>query len=249
MHTPLNPYVPRLRTLALLVGLGAGPWATPLWAQTATPADPVQNQVQLTATAQREVVHDWLTVTLVTRAQGQDAAVVQRQITQVLDQALATVRPHARPGAFEVGTGGFGVWPRYGKEGQVVGWQGSAQLVLQGRDAARLTQWAGQLPGLVVANLAWGLSTATAQRHEAEVRQEAIAQFRQTAQQIAQGFGFGAYRLREVSVVSDSGPGPARPRPVAMAMEARMASPDAAVPTEPGKGVVQVTLSGSVQLQ
>ena len=203
-------------------------------------------QQDLTATAQREVVHDWLTVTLVTRAQGQDAAVVQRQITQVLDQALATVRPHARPGAFEVGTG---VWPRYGKEGQVVGWQGSAQLVLQGRDAARLTQWAGQLPGLVVANLAWGLSTATAQRHEAEVRQEAIAQFRQTAQQIAQGFGFGAYRLREVSVVSDSGPGPARPRPVAMAMEARMASPDAAVPTEPGKGVVQVTLSGSVQLQ
>lgn len=220
----------------------------PVWAQTSAP-EGVANLVQLSASAQREVTHDWLTTTLTTRAQGLDAAQVQRQISLALQSALVSARAQARADALEVSTGGFQVWPRYGKDGQVSGWQGSAALVLQGRDAARITQLAGQLSGMAVSGVVWGLSPAAAQQHETEVRQQAIAQFRQSAQHIAQGFGYTTYRLREVSVVSDAGSGPVRPRPMAMAMEARMASADVPVPTEPGKGLVQVTVSGSVQLQ
>lgn len=207
------------------------------------------NVVQLSASAQREVVYDWLSVALVARAQGSEAAQVQRQLSQVLQTALGSLRGQTRPGEVEVETGVFHVTPRYGKEGQITGWQGSAQLLLQGRDAARITDWSGRLPGLSVGGVNWSLSTASTQRYEADVRQQAIEAFRQNAQQIAQGFGYKGYRLREVSVATDAGNGPVRPRPLAVAMDARMAAPEVAVPTEPGKGLVRVVLSGAVQLQ
>ena len=71
--------------------------------------------------------------------------------------------------------------------------------------------------------------------------------FKAKAGEIAKGFGFTGYTLREVSVnASDTGN---PPRPRMMAMEAKAASSDMAVPVEAGKSTVQVTVSGAVQLK
>ena len=76
---------------------------------------------------------------------------------------------------------------------------------------------------------------------------QAIERFKTKAAEIAKGFGFAGYTLREVSVsANDQG---YSPRPRAYALEAKATASDAAVPVEPGKSAVVVTVSGSVQLK
>ena len=238
---------PVLKTACRLTLSGAlvllGPLGVPLASAQVMP--PPENVVQLSATAQQEVVQDWLTAVLVTRHQAPDAATVQSQLKVTLDRALTHARGRVAPGV-EVSTGAFSVQPRYGREGQISGWQGQAELLVQGRDVPRVAQLAGDTPGMAVLQMAFSLSREASQRLEAEVRQEAIARFQATAQQVAQDFGFKGYSLREIAVSEGGVPAIPRAR-VLMAAEAAMAS--APVPTEPGKATVQVTVSGSVQLK
>ena len=56
------------------------------------------------------------------------------------------------------------------------------------------------------------------------------------------------YVLREVSVSSADQEG-VRPYPRPMAMQAKVAMAEAAVPVEAGKSTVNITVSGSVQLR
>lgn len=204
--------------------------------------------VQLSASAQREAVQDWLTVVLVARHQAGDAATVQNQLKVALEQALVQARAGAQAGAVEVSSGGFTVQPRYGREGQIAGWQGSAELLLQGRDVAKVSALAGRIPGMTISQMSFSLSREASRSLEDEVRQEAISQFRSNAASVAKGFGFSGYELREVSVSSGDVP-VMQPRLRVAAMADMAAAGAAPVPVEPGKSTVQVTVSGSVQLK
>lgn len=206
-----------------------------------------RNVVQLNAVASREIAQDWLSITMHTRLVAADAAAVQNQLKAVLDQALAHASRQAKPGAVEVSTGGFTVQPRYGKDGQIMGWQGSAELLLQGREYGRLSALAGQLPGMTVAGMSFSLSRDAVNSLEAELRHEAIANFRRNAQAVAQDFGYSGYELREVSI-QQAGHEQPMYRQRALASDVGVAMSAAPVPVEPGKSTVQVTVSGSVQL-
>jgi predicted secreted protein len=236
-----------LRQMRALVCVGMGLLALPvLHAQTLP--EP-RNVVQLSASAQEEVVQDWLTVVLVARHQASDAATVQNQLKLALDRGVSHARARsAAQGGLEVSTGAFSVQPRYNREGQIVGWQGTAELRLQGRDVARVSTTAGDTPGMTVSQMYFSLSREARQNIEADIRGQAIASFKQSAQQVAQDFGFGAYTLREVSISEGANDAMARPR-VMMAAEVGAAMSAAPVPAEPGKSLVQVTVSGSVQLR
>ncbi len=204
------------------------------------------NQVHLTASAEVEAPQDWLTVTLGHRTQAPDARSVQNQLKAVLEPALVQARKQVQDGGLEVRSGNFHVFPRYGRDGQITGWQGQADLILAGRDTAAITQLAARLTSLTVSQMGFSLSREASQRLDSEVRQRAIANFRSQAQEVAQAFGFATYRLGEVQVQA-GGQAPAySPRP--MAMEARAVAADAPVPAEPGKTWVQVTVSGTVHL-
>ena len=217
----------------------------PTGAVLAQPHAPPENVVQLSASAQKEVSQDWLTAILAVRAQASDAATVQNQLKSALERALLHARGRVAQGV-EVSTGAFTVQPRYGREGQISGWQGQAELLIQGRDAPRVAQLAGETPGMTVSQMMFSLSREASQQLEAEVRQQAIARFRASAQQVAQDFGFKGYALREVAISEGTAPVMPRAR-VLMAAEAAVSA--APVPAEPGKSQVQVTVSGSVQLQ
>jgi predicted secreted protein len=58
----------------------------------------------------------------------------------------------------DVRTGNFSLYPRYGRDGKISGWQGSAELVLEGRDFARITAAAGKIPGMTLGNVGFSLS-------------------------------------------------------------------------------------------
>jgi predicted secreted protein len=213
---------------------------------TLTPAP--QNVVMLESSGTVEVQQDVLVLTLGTAKEGKDAATVQTQLRQALDTALAEVRKTAEPKLMDVRTGNFSLSPRYGQNQQITGWQGRAELVLEGRDFPRITGAAARATTLTISRVAFDLSREQRESVEGEAQQQAIARFKEQAGRLSTNFGFGGYSLREVAVhSSQSGPGL---QPRMMAMEARGASmPDAPIPVEAGKASVTVTVTGSVQMR
>ena len=211
------------------------------------PAAPMQNVVQLSAQGSVEASQDLLSISMNTTRQGPDAGTVQNQLKAALDAALAQARQGARPDQMDVHTGSFNLSPRYDRDGKITGGQGSVELVLQGRDFALISATAGKIQTLTVGNVTFGLSREQRERVEGEAQTMAIDHFKARASQIAKGFGFAGYTLREVSVNTNDQVMPPRPR--MMAMEARAAMSDAPVPVQAGNSTVLVTVSGTVQLK
>ena len=213
------------------------------------PSAPPQNVLQLSASGTVQVQQDLLVLTLAATKEAADAAGEQTQLKQALDAALAEARRAAQPQQMDVRTGAFGMYPRYGKDGKITGWQGRAELVLEGRDFPRITATAGKIQSMSISQIAFDLSREARAKVETEAQAQAIEAFKARASELARGFGFGGYSLREVAVNSNEmSPGP---RPRMMAMEAKAASyaSDAPVPVEAGKAQVVVTVAGSVQLK
>ena len=136
-----RPHTRRISLATACVSALAGLASVPAMAEISRP----ENQVSLSASATREVPRDVLTITLATTRDGSDSATVQGQLKQTLDAALAEARKSAQPGALEVRTGSFGLYPRYSSNGRINGWQGSAELILEGKDMPRVAQVAGKL--------------------------------------------------------------------------------------------------------
>ena len=207
----------------------------------------VQNVVQLSANGVVDTGQDLLSISMNTSREGLDAGVVQSQLKVAIDAALTEAKKAAQSGLLDVRTGNFSLSPRFGRDGKQVGWQGSAELILEGSDFARISNTAGKIQTLTISGLSFGLSRELRTRVETQAQGVAIERFKTRATEIARGFGFTGYTLREVSVnANDQG---FSPRPRMMAMESRAVSADAPVPVEAGKTAVVVTVSGSVQLK
>ena len=217
--------------------------ATAAWAE--APQAP-QGVVNLSASASVEVTKDLLAITFSTTREGTDAAAVQSQLKQALDAALLEAKKAARPEQLEVRTGNFSLTPRYTDKGVINGWRGSAELVVEGRDMQAISQLSGRIMTLTIARVGHSLSRELREKTEAEVSAQAIARYRALAADYARQFGYAGYAIREVSV-NASEQGPVHPMPV-MRMKAMSASADEALPVEAGKGLVTVSVNGSVQM-
>ena len=212
-------------------------------------ADPVPvptGVVSLAASASIEVAKDLLSVTLSTTKEGVDAASVQAQLKQALDAALTEAKKVARPGQLEVQTGNFSLYPRTSNKGVINGWQGSSELVVEGRDMPAIGQLTGRITSLTIARVAYSLSRELRERSEGEVSAQAIARYRAKAADYAKQFGYAGYAVREVNV-SVNEPGPVFPMAM-RTMKAAAAPADDALPVEPGKGTVTVNVNGTVQM-
>ena len=219
--------------------------AVPVSAQN-MPYAPPQDVLQLTATGTVEVQQDLLSLSLSTTREGPDANAVQGQLKTALEAALAEARKAAQPGQLDVRTGNFALYPRRGKDGRLSGWQGTAELVLEGRDFARITQVAGRIQTMTLGGVSFNLSREQRAKVEGDAQAMAIDRFKAKAAELAKGFGFSGYSLREVTVnTNDQNP----PRPMRSMAMASAEQADMPVPVEAGKSTVVVTVSGSVQLR
>lgn len=241
---PLHQWGAAMLAAASMVGpalgqVGPGTGALP-------PPQPA-NVVSLSATATMELTMDWLTVVFNTTREGTDAAAVQSQLRQALDAALAEARKVAKPGEVLVRTGGFALNPRYGQKGGITGWQGYAELVIEGRDATTIAQTMGRISTLTIGRVGWSLSREAREKVEGEVTAQAIARFRARADEVARQFGMTGYTVREVSV-SGNEPGGGPPVMMMRAQAARGAA-DESLPVEAGKAQVTATVSGTVQMR
>ena len=211
------------------------------------PAVPPQNVAQLSASGSVEAPQDLLLVSLTTTREAADAATVQNQLKTALDAAMTEARKAVLPGQMDMRTGAFSLYPRYGRDGKITTWQGSAELVLEGRDFARISATSGKIQTLTVNQATFSLSREQRARLEGEAQAVAIERFKAKASEVARGFGFTGYTLREITVTAnDQG---YVPRPRMMAMEAKASAPDAPLPVEAGRSTVLVTVSGSVQMR
>ena len=222
--------------------------ATGIFAQQMVPREAVQNVAQLSSTASVEVQQDLLTILMNTSISGSDANTVQTQLKQALDAALAIAKPAALPGQLDVRTGNFSLYPRYDKNSKINGWQGTTELVLEGRDFPRITSTAGKIQSMTLGNVSFALSREQRSKVEAEAQTMAIERFKAKSLEISKGFGFASYSLREVSVnANDQGFQP-RNRPM-MTMARAADAESAAIPVEAGKSIVQVNVSGAIQMK
>jgi predicted secreted protein len=236
--------MPRMKLSLLAAALVACAGAA---AQTLPPPAGVLN---LSTSAAVEVTKDVLTIVFSTTRDGADAQAVQSALKQSLDAALAEARRVAKPGQVEVQTGNFSLYPRYGSpktSGQptIIGWQGTAELQVQGKDAAAIAQLSGRISTMSIARVGYSLSKEAREKVEAEVTAKAIADWRAKAQQMSQQFGYSGYSVREVNVATNEPGG--GPVPV-MARASAMKMADEALPTEAGKGEVTATVNGSAQM-
>ncbi|HTH78477.1 MAG TPA: SIMPL domain-containing protein [Ramlibacter sp.] len=230
-----------MKKLALL---GLIPLSFAVCAQTLPPP---QNVLQLSANGSIEAQQDLLSVSLTTTRESTDAAAVQSQLQSALDAALTEVRKSAQPGQMDVRTGTFSVYPRYSGPNKIVAWRGTAELVLEGRDFARITQAASRATTMTIGSIGFGLSREQRAKVEVDAQHMAIEHFKAKAADLARDFGFSGYTLREVNVTSnDFGQ---MPRYRMMAADSVAAAAPAPVPVEAGKATVTVTVSGSVQLR
>lgn len=241
MSLTRNPSTTFRRRLAWLPVCAAALCATAALA--AEPATPT-GVVALTATASVDVTRDLMSVTLTATREGADANAVQTALKQALDGALAEARPAARPGLVDVRTGNFSMYPRYSTKNTLNGWQGTAELVIEGRDLQAISQLAGRIQTMTIARVSQGLSREQREKAEGGVMAQAISRYRAQAAQVTQQFGYASYVIREVNVGSnDQGGGP-----VPMLAKAMSMSADAPLPVEAGQTSVSVTVSGTVQM-
>ena len=233
-----------ISTAAVALTLAAGS----ALAQTLPPPSGVLN---LNTSASIEVTKDVLTIAFGVTREGVDAQTVQSALKQALDAALVEARKVAKPGQVEVQTGNFSLYPRYGnpnpKNGQpaITGWQGSAELVVQGKDVAPIAQLTGRINTMTISRVGYSLSKEAREKVEAEVVAQAIAKWRAKAAQMSLQFGYASYAVREVNV-STNEPGP-MPMMMARAKTLSMGA-DESLPTEAGKGEVTATVSGAAQM-
>ncbi len=233
------------RLCAILVGT-----ITSVTAQAQNVSVPeVRNMVSLSASASVEVAQDLLTLTMSTTKEGSEPAMVQSEVRQALDAAIADAKRAVQQGALEIRTGTISLQPRYGRDSKISGWVGRAELILEGHDFARISTTASKAQTMTIANAFFSLSREARLKAEAEVQSAAIERFKARAGEVAKSFGFTAYTMREVAVSGDEQGGNAF-RPQLLAMSAKAAMPDSApMPLESGKTTVVISVNGTVVLK
>jgi predicted secreted protein len=229
-----------LLTCLLLVSASA------VQAQAPSQISSPQRVVSLSASASVDVPNDWLTLGFSTTREGSEAAAVQSALRQALEAALGEARKLAKPGQVEVRAGNLSVYPRYTPKGGIGGWQGSAELLVEGRDMAAIAQLAPRISGMSIARVGYSLSREAREQVESEVGARAIERYKHRADDITRQFSFSRWSLREVQVQTDA---PVGPVPLLRQAKAMSAPMDEALPVEPGHGQVSATVSGSIQME
>jgi predicted secreted protein len=207
---------------------------------------PPSGVVNLVSSATLEVPKDWMSVTLSATRDGPEANAVQTALKQALDAALTEARKAAKPGQVELQTGNFSMFPRYAKANTISGWQGTTELVIEGRDMVAIGQLVGRISSLTVARVGYGLSREQREKVEGDVASQAIARFRVKAADYAKQFGYAAFAIREVNVNTEQQAGIQPMQNVRM--KSMSASSDESLPVEAGKALVTVSVNGSVQM-
>lgn len=201
------------------------------------------NQFRLSAQQSESVSNDTMHVTLNTYAEMQDAAKLATRINGEMEWALDIARQYPD---VKVSTGSYQTWPVTRKE-VTSAWRGQQDLVLESKDTEKLGKLSARLQEkLKIKSMSFSVSDEKRMSVENRLIDAALDAFKQRADIIGKNLKASGYRFVDVNV------GTSAQRPPVM-YQARMASVSMeasdSVAVEGGESDIQVTVSGSVELQ
>lgn len=201
------------------------------------------NQVRLQAQQSESVSNDTMHVTLNTYAEMQDSSKLAARINQDMDWALAKARQFTD---VKVSTGAYQTWPVTRKE-VTSAWRGQQDLILESRVTEALSQLTGQLQEkLKIKSMSFSVSDEKRIAVENRLIDASLNAFKERARIVGDNLNARGYRIVDINV------GTAAQRPPVM-YQARMASmameASDSVAVEGGESDVQVTVSGTIELQ
>lgn len=199
--------------------------------------------VDLNAEASRPAPNDEIHAMVYTEATGNNPAELARRINLALGEALKVARGH--PG-ISAKTGSQSTYPLYGQNQRIENWRMRAELQLESRDSAALSEMLGRLQQmkLAVGHVSQQVSAETRRQAEDGATQDAIRAFEARAKVIASVFG-KSYRIKQISIQQNGGP---PPMPMLRARGAAMMAEAAPVPIEAGESLVTTNISGQIEL-
>jgi predicted secreted protein len=234
-------------TIKIVAACAVFAWTTSSFSQNIRMETP-QNIATLQSSGTVEAQQDMLRISMNTTKEGADANAVQTLLKTALDIALNEAKKSAQPGQMDVRTGAFSLQPRYANSGKITGWQGTTELVLEGRDFARISQVAGKISTLTLGQVTFSLSREARAKLQGQAQALAIEDFKAKAAEISKSFGFSSYSIREVAVNTNDQGYNLQPQ-YEMARANKTMAADAPVPLEAGSSIVVVTVSGAVQMK
>lgn len=202
------------------------------------------NLVSLSAQAEREVANDTLVAVMATESEGADPVALAEAANRTMREALRTAQAYR---TVKARSGTYQTTPVYDKT-RIVRWRVRQELRLESSDFPATTELVGKLQSsLVVARMSLGLSPEARRQAENALLSEAIAAFNERAGIARDALKAKGYRVKDLQVSAGGGMPPrmyAAPAAMSMRAEAVMAPA-----IEAGTSMIQVTVSGSVQLQ
>lgn len=201
------------------------------------------NLVTFSAQAEREVANDTITAVLAVDSEGADPAALADGANRAMREALKIAQGYRGVNARSLN---YQTSPVYDKA-RIVRWRVRQELRLESRDFAQATELIGKLQStLVVASLAVGLSAEARKSAENALIGEALSAFHERAAILRDAQKAKSYRTKELQINAGGG---GQPRMYAT-QRSGVASAMVAPPSvEPGASTIQVTVSGTVQLQ
>lgn len=210
--------------------------------QVAAQQDVVYDQIDLTATAEREIENDELVAVVYAQAQAQRAAEaansVNEDIRWALEQAEAVRGITAQ-------TLQYNSSPVYGNNQRIAGWQARQSLGLKSTDSDRLSELLGDLQERVaIQSVNYQVSREAREATDDSLIAEALQSFNRRAELVADELGRPGYRIVRININTGGGRAPPIAYRSSMAAVAEVASPA----LEAGTQVVSVTVSGTIEL-
>ncbi len=206
-------------------------------------AESLFNVVNLSAQAEREVPNDTLTAVLAADAEGADPAALADGVNRAMREALKAAEGYRNVKARSLN---YQTWPVYDKQ-RIARWRVRQELRLESRDFAQATELIGRLQStLVVSGMSVGLSVEARRQAENALIVEALAAFHERAGIVRDAQKARGYRVKDLQVGTGGG---MQPRYFTAQRAGAASAPIAAPSVEPGASVIQVGISGNIQLQ
>jgi predicted secreted protein len=222
------------------------PFALPAFAQPiAAPAN-AGTLLTMTGTAEIELPNDEAVANFFFEAQDADLTKAQALVNQRVGDGTAALK-RADPKA-QIETSGYGSFPVYGSGNRnIVGWRVRQGVTLRTENVASLPKAVAAAQSLLsLGGIDFRLSRAAREKVEAQLIQQAIANFNTRIAAAAQALGVPPNRVRVEELNFGSREG--GPIPMAARM-ATMASDAVPAPTfEAGRSSERMTVSGKARL-
>ena len=205
--------------------------------------------VSLQSEAITEVQQDTVSIYIAAEFNEPTQAAVDEQLRKAVDSVLTEAK---QQDVVKVSSSSYQVYPTSNRQGSISGWRGRAELKLESQDIPAAGKLATQFSDrMSVSRLNFSVSPKARAEHEKALLKEAITNFQERAQVIAENMGFSAYRYKDVNV----GGSGANYRP--MARQAVMMASDSvgsaaskeSLALESGTEDISVSVNGSIYLQ